>query len=122
MHPQILRKSHIYREDYELLRSIGYLQPGRCCPMTAGPAIMFEAFDREGEHLYELQFGKGPHDPEGPCYSLDPRLGAEFGGGKPDADARANTVDSLGGGRGVRLLVRLRRRLVAPDQRRGHRG
>ena len=34
------------------------------------------------------------------------------------------TIDSLGlkVGRPLRLLVRLRRRLVAPDQRRGHRG
>jgi len=62
---------------------------------------MYEAFGRQVEHLYELQLGKWPHDPEGPCYSLDPRLGAGFGGGKPAGDGREITVDSLGleGGR-----------------------
>jgi hypothetical protein len=31
---------------------------------------IFDAFDREEEHLYEFQFGKGPHDPKGPRYQL----------------------------------------------------
>ena len=53
---------------------------------------MFEAFDREGEHLYELQLGKWLHDSEGPPYSADPRFGAGFGGGKPAGAARATTI------------------------------
>lgn len=31
---------------------------------------IFRAFDREEEHLYEFQFGRGPHDPEGPRYTV----------------------------------------------------
>jgi hypothetical protein len=30
--------------------------------------IIFQAFDRFDEHLYEFQFGKGPHDPRGKRY------------------------------------------------------
>ena len=30
---------------------------------------IFTAFDREEEHLYEFQFGKGPMDPKGPRYT-----------------------------------------------------
>jgi hypothetical protein len=29
---------------------------------------IFRAFDREEEHLYEFQLGKGPYDPQGPRY------------------------------------------------------
>jgi hypothetical protein len=31
---------------------------------------IFEAFDREDEHMYEFQFGEGPDDPAGPRYVL----------------------------------------------------
>jgi len=31
---------------------------------------IFAAFDREEEHLYEFQFGKGPRDYQGPIYGL----------------------------------------------------
>jgi hypothetical protein len=31
---------------------------------------IFGAFDREEEHMYEFQFGKGPMDPEGARYVL----------------------------------------------------
>ena len=31
---------------------------------------IFAAFDREEEHMYEFQFGKGPMDPKGPRYVL----------------------------------------------------
>jgi len=82
-------------------RSHLHVRPGRRWPVMAGRALMYEAFGRQEEHLYELQLGKWPHDPEGPCYSLDPRLGAGFGGGKPAGDGREITIDSLGleGGR-----------------------
>lgn len=31
---------------------------------------IFDAFDREEEHMYEFQFGTGPMDPDGPRYVL----------------------------------------------------
>src|SRR5512137_369876 len=31
--------------------------------------VIFTAFDREEEHLYEFQFGKGPMNPKGPRYT-----------------------------------------------------
>src|SRR3989338_3982553 len=31
---------------------------------------IFKAFDREEEHLHEFNFGKGPYDRTGPCYTL----------------------------------------------------
>src|SRR5712692_9077528 len=31
---------------------------------------LFDAFDREEEHMHEFQFGKGPHDPKGKRYVL----------------------------------------------------
>jgi hypothetical protein len=35
---------------------------------------LFDAFDREEEHMYEFQFGKGPHDPKGKRYILPAAL------------------------------------------------
>jgi hypothetical protein len=32
--------------------------------------VIFEAFDRFDEHMYEFQFGKGPNDPKGQRYVL----------------------------------------------------
>lgn len=34
--------------------------------------ILFEAYDREEEHMYEFQFGKRPFDPEAPRYGPAP--------------------------------------------------
>ena len=31
--------------------------------------VIFEAFDREDQHLYEFQLGRGPMDPKGPRYT-----------------------------------------------------
>ncbi|MGA2257918.1 MAG: hypothetical protein ABSG53_24910 [Thermoguttaceae bacterium] len=33
-------------------------------------AVIFNAFDRSDEHMYEFQFGKGPDDPKGRRYVL----------------------------------------------------
>jgi hypothetical protein len=45
---------------------------------------IFNAFDREEEHLYEYQIGgKGPHDPKAARYST------------PDPFATVTTIDSL---------------------------
>ena len=86
---------------------------------------IFDAFGRWDEHMYEFQFGKGPMDPKAPTIRSAQRLreperrGQPAGGsGGPDHHRLAGPE----GGRPFRLLVRLRRRLVAPDQRRGRRG
>jgi hypothetical protein len=41
---------------------------------------IFDDFHREGEHMYEFQVGRGPHDPEGPRPTLHPGRGAVMGG------------------------------------------
>jgi hypothetical protein len=56
---------------------------------------IFRAFDREEEHFYEFQFGKGPHDPKGPCYTI--LMNRESFDDEPDAgDVAKTTIDSLG--------------------------
>ena len=75
--------------------------------------------------MYEFQFGKGPMDPKAPRYVLPDAFEVDMGEKNPPAGRVDRTsIDSLGlkVGAQFRLLVRLRRRLVAPDQRRGHRG
>jgi len=55
---------------------------------------IFEAFERFDEHLYEFQFGKGPHDPDGPRYNLGGnRSGVKKG--VPVGCVRETTIDSL---------------------------
>lgn len=58
---------------------------------------IFDAFGREDEHLYEFQFGKGPMDPKGPRYVLQPRFGPGFDdGGRPPAGyVEETTLDDL---------------------------
>lgn len=56
---------------------------------------IFDAFDREEEHLYEFRFGKRFHDPKGKRYEL-PMGGESFDlGGEPPGDATRTTIDSL---------------------------
>ena len=86
---------------------------------------IFDAFDRWDEHMYEFQFGKGPMDPKAPRYVLPSAFETDMGEKNPPAGRVDRTTHRLAGPGGraeLRLLVRLRRRLVAPDQRRGHRG
>jgi hypothetical protein len=55
---------------------------------------IFEAFDREDQHLYEFQLGRGPMDPKGPRYT--PR--AVVGTTPEDAvtaHAEDTTIDDL---------------------------
>ncbi len=53
---------------------------------------IFEAYDRWDEHLYEFQFGKGPHDPKGTNYGLpDP-----YEKTKGKFDVRTAKLDDLG--------------------------
>ena len=87
-------------------------------------AAMFDAFDREDEHLYEFQFGKEPNDPKANRYVLaDP-----FDDSAEDDPYIVGTVQAttdrlarLEGRSDLRILVRLWGRLVAPDQGYGHR-
>ena len=53
---------------------------------------IFKAYDRWDEHLYEFQFGKRPHDPDGPNYGIpDPGQMKE----KKEGDARTTKLDDL---------------------------
>ena len=52
---------------------------------------IFNAFDREEEHLYEFQLGRGPRDRQGPIYGLRDSGGANVGGLVSET-----TIDSLG--------------------------
>ena len=52
---------------------------------------IFKAYDRVEDHLYEFQFGKRPHDPDGPNYGVPDSPSKKKGQG----DARATTLDDL---------------------------
>ncbi len=55
--------------------------------------VIFEAFDREEEHMYEFQVGgKGPNNPRARCYGLT-RFMADKTGLK--GDVARTTLDSL---------------------------
>ena len=58
---------------------------------------IFNAFDREDEHMYEFQFGKGPFDPKGKRYVLN--LPFEIPGvaePAPAGDVESTAIGSLG--------------------------
>jgi hypothetical protein len=58
---------------------------------------IFDAFDREDEHLYEFQFGGSrPMDPEARRYGPPMAMVDPFGDGDGSADAERTTLDSLG--------------------------
>ena len=85
---------------------------------------IFDAFGRWEEHMYEFQFGKGPMDPKALRYVLPSALEMDMGRQTAGWQRGSDHHRVLGpeGRRPFRLLVRFWRRLVAPDQRRGHRG
>jgi len=56
---------------------------------------IFDAFDREEEHLYEFQFGQGPHDPKGKRYALPMDLDAFEPGSEPAGDVTRTPIDAL---------------------------
>ncbi len=58
-------------------------------------SAIFRAFDREEEHMYEFQLGKGPHDPEGKRYVLPMALENPFGDPEPAGDTVHTTIDTL---------------------------
>jgi hypothetical protein len=59
---------------------------------------LFDAFDREDEHLYEFQFGKQPMDGKARRYGLAAMAGGfeEDDGMKLDGSVEETTMDSLG--------------------------
>jgi len=58
---------------------------------------IFDAFDREDEHMYEFQFGKGPHDPKGDRYVLPMAMNSPFDDESPaKGDVTRTTIGSLG--------------------------
>ena len=58
---------------------------------------IFNAFDREDEHMYEFQFGKSPHDPHGKRYTLTEMYDDPFAKpDKPAGDVTRTTIGSLG--------------------------
>ncbi|MEJ7708809.1 MAG: hypothetical protein WKF84_02885 [Pyrinomonadaceae bacterium] len=86
---------------------------------------IFSAFEREEEHMYEFQVGgKGPMDPQARRYVLGLDDGDAGQEARAAGDVERTTIGMLGaeGERGVRLLVRLWRQLVASDQRVSYRG
>jgi hypothetical protein len=55
---------------------------------------IFDAFDREQEHMYEFQIGgEGPMDPQARRYVLPPGM---HGGDKPAGGVKSTTIESLG--------------------------
>ena len=57
---------------------------------------IFDAFDREEEHMYEFQFGKGPMDPKGVFYAMPEMVDAGFEGRRPAGYVDVTTIESLG--------------------------
>src|SRR5262245_49236075 len=54
---------------------------------------IFDAFDRFDEHMYEVQFGKGPMDPKAPRYVLPSAY--EGDENRPAGRVDQTTLDSL---------------------------
>jgi hypothetical protein len=57
---------------------------------------IFDAFDREDEHLYEFQFGKGPMDPQADRYVLPDDFEESMSRRPPAGRVDQTTLDSLG--------------------------
>ena len=57
---------------------------------------IFEAFDREEEHLHEFNFGKGPYDRDGPRYTLASNTKDFMTDEVTAGDVAKTTLDSLG--------------------------
>ncbi|MBM3500421.1 MAG: plasmid pRiA4b ORF-3 family protein [Armatimonadetes bacterium] len=57
---------------------------------------IFDAFGREEEHMYEFQFGTGPHDRSGDRYVLPMEFHDPFDAGdQATGDLMVTTIDSL---------------------------
>lgn len=58
---------------------------------------IFDAYDREDEHMYEFQVGgKGPHDDRARRYVLPMAMDDPFSDQKPAGDVTETTIGSLG--------------------------
>jgi len=57
---------------------------------------IFDAFDRQEEHMYEFHFGKGPHDPQGKRYVLPAAMEGPFGEDDAAGIVTRTSMDSLG--------------------------
>lgn len=58
---------------------------------------IFDAFDREEEHMYEFQVGgRRPMDPKARCYVLPMAMDDPFGERKPAGDVEQTAIASLG--------------------------
>jgi len=57
---------------------------------------IFKAFDRWEEHLHEFNFGKGPYDRNGPCYTLASNTKDFMTDEVTAGDVAKTTLDSLG--------------------------
>lgn len=58
---------------------------------------IFDAYDREDEHMYEFQVGgKGPHDADARRYVLPMSMDDPFSDQKPAGDVTQTTISSLG--------------------------
>lgn len=58
---------------------------------------IFDAYDREDEHMYEFQVGgKGPHDADARRYVLPMAMDDPFSDQKPAGDVTQTTIASLG--------------------------
>jgi hypothetical protein len=58
---------------------------------------IFDAFDREEEHLYEFQIGgKGPMDPKARRYVLPVSMNDIVSDSKPAGDVKRTTIGTLG--------------------------
>lgn len=57
--------------------------------------MIFQAYDRWDEHLYEFQFGRGPHDPDGSRYVLPMVMADGEEGANVAGDLTETTIESL---------------------------
>lgn len=58
--------------------------------------VIFKAFDRDDDHLYEFEFGNGPHDPDSSCYVLPIDLESPFSDDRNvSGDVTKTKIDSL---------------------------
>lgn len=58
---------------------------------------IFQAFDREEEHMYEFQVGgSGPNDPDAKRYGLKQAFSASLSGDTPDGDVAKTQINDLG--------------------------
>lgn len=59
--------------------------------------ILFKAFDRQDEHMYEFQVGgQGPMDPKARRYGLDMEEDLSFSDSELSGDVSKTTINSLG--------------------------